>query len=754
MTFSNHGILRSILLGSILLTASNATTTHGQDSATTTQPASPQMLNWPHWRGPTMDGHAYDTGLPESWSEDGENLLWDSAELGSRGTPVAMNGKMYIACRAFPESNKEGEKTVCFDPKTGKIIWESIHNVFLSDAPAERVSWLSPVCDPATNRVYIVGIGGVLQCLDGDTGKTVWERSMMEEYGMISPYGGRTNLMTHFEDLAIFSSVMTGWGDTAVPAHRYVAFDKNSGMPAWMFSTKLRPEDTTYSTPVYTVLNGQAALVVGAADGAIYALQPRTGKQIWKYQVSPRGINVTPLVDENGIVYCAHGEKNQADRTILGAAFAFDGNTTGEIPEEKLLWKVNGLTVSRCAPVKLDNRIYIVDDGGKMYGYDAKTGEEVAKKALGRFMYGSILAADGKLYTCEHSGIVYILKPTAEGIEVLSKVKLDEAECYATPMVYQGRVYISTTSKLYCIGSENNTSPVKPLPVAKQEEPKSKDQEIAHIQIAPVELLLKPGKKVEMQVRAYNKNGQFLKLIDDAEIKVDGGGSMDGKQFVAPETETSLAVIINATRGELKSQARVRVIAELPIKADFNDGKVPMTWIGTAYRHQPVNVEGDGALVKVSTIPKGTRSQAWFGWPSAHDYTVQADFYATNQVGKDTTDRLPDLGLVAQRYTLDMQGDQVLQIRSWTSRLENRFAKTIPFQWKQMTWYTMKFQAVTEGAATTLRGKVWERGTEEPADWTIEATDATGNMQGSPGMFGNATRAQFYVDNVSVTPNQ
>ena len=64
-----------------------------------------------------------------------------------------MNGKMYLVARAFPETTKEGEKTVCFDPATGKILWESIHNVFLSDAPAERVGWVSPVCDPETSTV-------------------------------------------------------------------------------------------------------------------------------------------------------------------------------------------------------------------------------------------------------------------------------------------------------------------------------------------------------------------------------------------------------------------------------------------------------------------------------------------------------------------------------------------------------------------------------------------------------------------------
>ncbi len=204
--------------------------------------------------------------------------------------------------------------------------------------------------------------------------------------------------------------------------------------------------------------------------------------------------------------------------------------------------------------------------------------------------------------------------------------------------------------------------------------------------------------------------------------------------------------MLTAKSGELTSTARIRVIPPLPWKFDFEDGKVPPVWIGADYRHKPIEVEGEKALVKVSTIPKGTRSQAWMGWTTLHDYTVQADFFA-----KDKAGQLPDLGLINQRYTLDMQGTKNLQIRSWTSRLELRFAKTIPFEWTSGTWYTMKFQSEYKDGQATLRGKVWKRGEAEPTEWTIEATDATPNVQGSPGLFGNATDAEYYIDNVMVT---
>ena len=113
-----------------------------------------------------------------------------------------------------------------------------------------------------------------------------------------------------------------------------------------------------------------------------------------------------------------------------------------------------------------------------------------------------------------------------------------------------------------------------------------------------------------------------------------------------------------------------------------------------------------------------------------------------------------DIGLIAQRYTMDLMGDhQEIQIRSWTSQLD-RFSKTVPFAWEGGQWYTMKFRAAMENGKAVLKGKVWKRGEKEPAAWTIEAVDEAPNMHGSPGLFGNAQTSEILVDNISVTPNQ
>jgi hypothetical protein len=138
------------------------------------------------------------------------------------------------------------------------------------------------------------------------------------------------------------------------------------------------------------------------------------------------------------------------------------------------------------------------------------------------------------------------------------------------------------------------------------------------------------------------------------------------------------------------------------------------------------------------------------GWTSLHDYTIQAD---VNSTANPDNNRRADMGLINQRYTLDLMDKDQLQIRSWTPRLDLRFAKTVPFKWEKDTWYTLKLQSQNHDGKVTVRGKAWKRGEAEPEQWLVEATDDVPNTTGSPGLFGNSTLAEYYIDNVEVYPN-
>jgi outer membrane protein assembly factor BamB len=777
------GRVFSLALGLVL----GLTATAAARDPVAAPPGEIDPLDWPIWRGPEQNGVSRETGIVTKWDPSGENVLWQSAELGTRSTPIIMRGKLYTLARSEPATSREGEQVICADAATGKILWRNKFNVFLSDVPDTRVAWACCAGDPATGNVYAMGVCGYLQCLDGETGKTLWSRSLNEEFGLLTTYGGRTNTPIVCEDLVIISGVIIGWGEMAKPTHRFLAFDKETGQQVWFSGTRPLPDDTTYSTPVVSVLGGQKAMVFGSGDGSVWAFQPRTGVPLWQYRLSMRGLNVSPLVAD-GKVYMGQSEENREGNS-MGALVAIDGTAAkkGEdITESGELWREKEIMVGRAGMLLLDGKLYSVDDSGNFYVNDAATGKPIGRrvKLAGTIMRSSLLYADGNIYASTVT-VFHVLQPTDKGVKITQRLRFPEGEeCHGSPIISHGRLYVTTTEKMYCLASKEAKTGSTPRPEEPKEMPLGKDDHTTHVQVVPVEALIKPGEKIDFAVRLYNDRGQLIEEADDATFSVEGPAQIDdGGVLTADSSAGHCALIVKAKAGGVEGIARVRVVPPLPWKFDFTNGEVPITWVGARYRNVVRDVDGNKVMVKVTNIPKGTRSQALMGPVDLHDYTIQADVLGTTKLTvvpgappaaapvvaaaapADTSEKdppteepkprakLPDVGLIAQRYTIDLMGDhQELQIRSWTSQLE-RFSKSEPTPWKPNTWYTIKLRASTEGGKAVLRGKVWPRGEKEPEKWNVEATDEAGNLVGSPGLFGNSGDAEIYMDNITVTPN-
>lgn len=757
--------------------------------------------DWPDWRGPNQDRHYVGPPLVTAFDpEQGTNVAWKNDEAGGISTPVIMGGKLFTLVRHKPGTPEEAEKVLCLDATTGTKLWENVFNVYLSDVPAERVGWSAVVADPASNTVFAHGVCGAFTAIDAATGATKWQRSLHEEFGFLSTYGGRTNIPVVFEDLVIASAVVTGWGDTARPAHRFLGMDKATGVVRWMNGTKELPEDTTYSTPSLADFGGVAALVFGSSDGSLWNFQPRTGKAAWNFKLSRRGINTAPLVDGETVII-SQSEEN-LDNTSMGSATVFKAAGIGDITATAAIWQKKGVMDGRSMPVVLGERIYFIDDGAKVYAFDKATGAAVGRpqKLLGTIVRGSPLVADGKLYVCSTGGW-HVLEPTAEGVKFVNRMRFDEEdEVTASPIAANGLLYLTTGARLYCLGSQ--AQPVASGPVASRVEAvsaatKGPAGEPAWVQIVPAEAQIAAGETLQLKARLFDAAGRFVEE-SPAEFTTTAGTVSANGTYTAP-ADAHAAAIITAKVGNLAGKSRIRSMPPLPWRFDFEEiplaadpktgvvkGEPPLPWIGMRYRHVVREVDGSKCLVKVTTIPKGTRSQGWIGPITLHDYVIRADIRARETgVGKpgdpatpttssSNTDadaftkafgnpaalekaRMPDMGLIAQRYTLDLMGAaQQLQLRSWPPQVATHFSKTIPFPWEAGRWYTMKFEARTHASTSDLdefawlRGKVWPRGEPEPEAWTIEATHAGGNLQGSPGFFGNSKDSEIYIDNVSV----
>lgn len=275
--------------------------------------------DWPAWRGPRDNGAAAEKAVVTSWSPEGENVLWKS-EVGGRSTPVVLGGRLFFLAPVGEGVNTQ-ERVVCLDAETGMLLWEHRFNVWLTDIVENRVGWTAMAGDPQTGYVYAHGTGGELLCLDRD-GKLIWKRSLTEEFGRVSGYGGRLYSPVIDEDRVILGFNCAVWGNFAKGGHRFIAFDKKTGEVIWFTEPGGQPLDTTYATPVVAVIGGVRQLICPCADGFVYGLASRTGKSLWSFQASRRPLNTSPVVDGN-LVYVTHSEEN-IDTTVMGRTMCLD----------------------------------------------------------------------------------------------------------------------------------------------------------------------------------------------------------------------------------------------------------------------------------------------------------------------------------------------------------------------------------------------------------------------------------------------
>ncbi len=711
--------------------------------------------DWPSWRGPEHNGISRETGLVESWDlESGENVLWDSP-IGGRATPIVIDGRVYLNCRTHhnvaaghPELIDAQEQVVCRDAATGEVIWADKFNVTQTDIPAPRVGWAPMTGDSETGNVYMHSVSGIFRCYDRD-GKILWQHSLGEEYGKISGYGGRTQAAVIDEDRIIVGFFGLNWGRNGAPPPKpaYYAFDKRTGDLLWVSTFGGRPLDTTYSNPVIAVIEGQRLLIAGAADGAIHAINSRTGSHVWTFDMSKRGLNATPVVDGH-LIYISHGEDN-IDNLEFGRVQCIDGRGTGNITATNSVWRKDGIKAGYTALMVNDGMAYVVADTGKLHAFDSKTGEELWDYTLGTVGKGSPVMADGKMYVMEVNGNIHILKPSREKCESLSQVHLmatngkGDDEIFGTPAISDGRVFFTTRDRTICIGNENAGKPAPvEIPPLKEAEVGT---EVALLQIHPYEAYTYGGGEQQYKVLGFDANGGLIGEVD-AELSLPEGVTgvtLEGNTVTVGSDAPEQGFEITAKSGPLNSYTRLRTLPPLPWKWDFEGytgKKVPPTWVNAFLKLSPTELDGSTVLSKSPAIS----AESWMGVPEMSGYTVQADVYMKKEKRK-----LPSIGLIAQRYNLIIKANtSKLSIQCWAPHL--RMAKEIRFRADPDVWYTMKLTVKIEDDGAHVLGKVWKRGDEEPEEWTIEAIDPHPNTKGSPGLYTYAL-APCYFDNIIVS---
>jgi outer membrane protein assembly factor BamB len=710
--------------------------------------------DWPELRGPNRDGISVEKSLISTWKLNGENFLW-RVPGGGRSTPIVMGNRVYVQ-NPSGRGPELQERVMALDVDSGKVVWEYKFNLFQSDVPAHRIAWASPAADPETGNIYALSGGAQVIALSPE-GKLLWERSFGEEFAAFTTHGGRTMSPVIDGELVIVSAAVSNWGSAAGRAHRFIALNKKTGDVIYVANPGGRPYDTAYAPPLIATVNGMRLLIAGLGDGAVHAIKAQTGEKVWSFPAAKRAINTGVAVSGN-TVFLSHGDEN-LEGVELGLIAALDGTQTGDLKTTK--WATKGLEFGYSSPIVDGTRLYQIDNGSTLRAFDTATGKALWTLPMGAAQKASPVLADGKLYVGTDGGVFFIVRPTADKGEIVSRVELPNStnsccgsegtpeQVLGNVAISRGRIFFMSSDAIYAIGARRATSPTG---FALEEAAAGAPGPPTHLQVSPTELNLDPGQSATLKARLFDAQGRFVREETAATWALKGleGTVANGVVTIANKPIQQAGLII-ASAGGLTGEARARVAHPLPWTEGFDsyaDGAIPPGWANTVPgRLLVATLDGQKVLHKEPLDTIFQRGRTFIGPASWSNYTFQADVRSNER-----RRQMSDVGITAQRYTLVLYGTtQQLKIEPWEPETERTITK--PYSWKPNTWQRLKLRVENlPNGQVRAQGKAWAAADPEPAEWMIEMLDPIGNRQGAPGLFINAPFGA-YLDNFSLSRN-
>ncbi len=400
----------------------------------------------------------------------------------------------------------------CLDEATGKLLWQLVTPRRTDLAPdtyfnhQDLGTCSSPTVDG--DRVYVVTSGDEVVCLDvhgqppkakpvGDAppadARVIWRYDLINEL-RVSPHDSAScAVVIHGDVLYVGTSNGVDKSHEKVvspDAPALVALDKRTGRLLATENEKIctRLFHCQWSSPSLGKVGDKTLIFFGGADGVCYAFEtldsitekPVYLKKVWSYDcnppsykfrdgkpihytdgdkrrsrspnkddglyVGPSEIIGTPVFHDNR-VYVAIGQDPMHGRG-RGMLHCIDATKAGDITQTGRIWSYDGLDRTISSPTIADGLVYIPDIAGRVHCLDADSGKRYWVYETGDQIWGSILAADGKLYFGTKRE--FLVMAAGKEPKVLSRVQLGSA-LYSTPIAANGVLYVASQQYLWAV---------------------------------------------------------------------------------------------------------------------------------------------------------------------------------------------------------------------------------------------------------------------------------------------------------------
>jgi outer membrane protein assembly factor BamB len=403
------------------------------------------LANWPSWRGPGGTGAATDTGATLVDDPRKARMIWKSADeipgarvadgrqtvpkteglagiSGGFASPVVADGRIYLYYYIpngkgddydhglFKKHDLAGgfgkekwwidcdDVIHCFDAATGKTLWKRVFagkgmnfNLFNKGGPCN----LTPTVH--NGKVFAIGGGGKVYCLDARTGAPVWDsnigerherqeklRAICKQQHRIPQYNRDFSSSPVVAGGVVVGSDFLGykvqqpiedsvWGEGC----GMIGLDAKSGKLLWHHAKTLG----NWNSPVVWTHDGKEYVIGGTqGTGTVTCVEAATGKVMWQYTTG------------------------QAQETLVVSGAMMAGQQGGSLAGFRIspdkcekVWSLpSSYGTVNTPPVIYKQHVYAALKSGKVVCVELASGKMAGEVAVN--IGGALVAMDGRIF--------------------------------------------------------------------------------------------------------------------------------------------------------------------------------------------------------------------------------------------------------------------------------------------------------------------------------------------------------------------
>ena len=324
------------------------------------------------------------------------------------------------------------------DAKDGSEVWKtSLGKVGKpNQMPKYPAARSTPTVDG--DVLFAESSNGDLACLQRDSGKKVWQKSLPDDFG------GHSGNWAYAESPLVDGDTLicTPGGKEAT----ILALDKKTGDVIWKCAVP-QGDDAAYASIVIAKVDGSKQYIQ-MLQHQLVGVDAKLGKLLWHYNKAAGNMaNIPTPVSSEGYVYGASGGGGGGGGGLVKLA------SSGDDAEAEQIYYSTKLPTAIGGSVKVGENLYGTN-GSVLMCADFVTGE--IKWTDRSIAPASLMYADGMLYLHGENGDVALVEATNDGYHEKGKFTPPNppnrgmSRAWPYPVVANGRLYIRDGGTLSC----------------------------------------------------------------------------------------------------------------------------------------------------------------------------------------------------------------------------------------------------------------------------------------------------------------